>query len=56
MKPIMDFFIITFLPLTFPYPLHPVNRYTHKHAMADVIKKPQSQADTPSPVDTFEGK
>jgi hypothetical protein len=43
--------------LLFPCPLHPVNRFAHKHAMADVIvEEPQSQANAAEPAVRGEGK
>jgi hypothetical protein len=36
--------------LSFPCALHPVNRYAHKHALADVnVEEPQKQADAAEP-------
>jgi hypothetical protein len=36
---------------------HPVNRFAHKHALADVIvEEPQNQADRAEPVVPGEGK
>ncbi len=36
--------------LLFPCALHPVNRFAHKHAMAEIVEYPQNQADAAEPV------
>ena len=43
-----------FLP--FQNPLHPMNRFAHKHVMLTRSKQAQSQADTAEPVPQGEGK
>jgi len=51
------FFLLVLVLLPFPCSLHPVNRFAHKHAMADVIiEEPHSQADASEPAVPGEGK